>query len=244
MPQELPAEQQGPDIYLLAMSWAPQHCCTKPHQCVAAPWAHAANHLTLHGLWPAHAQSAAAQADQRQLQQQTTHCKTAHAAELLPSQLPRDAVDLAPAYTTWNATEHRAEMSGLAHHEWRKHGSCSGLTPAAYFAEALRGMLACGGDRGTPPLLSRSVGGAIATDELRGNYPRRVAVRADRSCRLAEVTTCWQRRSDGRLGAMIDCPASVMQSRDRTKRCQSLHVAALGMCLATDKKERPEHGPS
>ena len=63
-------------------------------------------------------------------------------AALVFDQLPREYIDLAPAFTKWNNELHRAEVGKLARHEWQKHGTCSGLNPPQYFGEALRAMQA------------------------------------------------------------------------------------------------------
>ena len=47
-------------------------------------------------------------------------------------------------------------------HEWVKHGTCSGLSPDAYFAEALNALRFLPGDRGTPALISGNVGGEVS----------------------------------------------------------------------------------
>ena len=87
--------------------------------------------------------------------------------------------------------------------------SSSGLPPSQYFDEALRA--------------------------LRGEYRKRVALSADKHCRLAEVTSCWRKQPDGSVGEQCDCPPHVMKGRDNG-RCASLVVAQLGQCLAADSK--------
>ena len=71
----------------------------------------------------------------------------------------------------------------------------------------------------------------------RGGF-KAVAIRADKHCRLAEVTTCWQKAPDGKVGAQIDCPRHVLQGRDSAtqgSRCASIYVTALGQCLQADQ---------
>ena len=70
---------------------------------------------------------------------------------------------------------------------------------------------------------------------LRGEYRKRVALSADKHCRLAEVTSCWRKQPDGSVGEQCDCPPHVMKGRDNS-RCASLVVAQLGQCLAADSK--------
>ena len=142
------------DIYVLAQTWAPQFCCTKSDRCTTVSWAYSARHLSLHGLWPAYS----APRDGAPL---PMDC--AVKAALVFEQLPREYIDLAPAFTRWNAELHRAEVGALGKHEWLKHGTCSGLAPAQYFGEALRAMQSLPGERGTPRALLAAVGGRVGT---------------------------------------------------------------------------------
>tara|TARA_B110001452_G_scaffold126303_1_gene104885 strand:+ start:104 stop:823 length:720 start_codon:yes stop_codon:yes gene_type:complete len=222
------------DIYLLAQSWSPQFCCTnRADRCSTVGWAFSAKHLSLHGLWPAYSTP-------RGGERSPVDCRVK--ARLVSEQLPRDYVDLAPSFTKWNAELHRAEVGALAKHEWQKHGTCSGLGPQQYFEEALRAMQALPGERGTPRSLVKAVGGSVPTQTVRSEYGKAVALRADKHCRLAEVTSCWSKAPDGRVGAQIDCPPAVMQGRDSAAKCRSLYVTALGQCLAADQEKQKGGG--
>ena len=88
------------------------------------------------------------------------------------------------------------------------------------------------GDRGTPALLTQHVGDAVPTSALRASYAKRVALSADKQCRLTEVTSCWEKRADGRVGKQVDCPDHVMK-RDRSS-CATLRITQLGQCLVGD----------
>jgi ribonuclease T2 len=210
------------DLYLLAQTWAPQWCCVRADRCSTVPWAFSARHFSLHGLWPGFAVPRAGGSTFPE------SCRVK--AQVLTSQLlPREYIDMAPSFTQWNAAEHRPEVGPLARHEWKKHGTCSGLSPDSYFNEALRAMQALPGDRGTPALVSDNVGGAVSAAALRAEYPKRVALRANKDCILSEVTSCWEKRADGRVGALIDCPSHVMRGRDTA--CATLKITELGKCL-------------
>jgi len=163
------------------------------------------------------------------------HCATK--AKLVQEAMPREYIDLAPSYTTWNATAHRAEVGGLAKHEWSKHGTCSGLRPESYFTEALRAFTLLPGDRGTPATLTANVGGSVGADALRATYAKKVAIKADRNCSLSEVTSCWAKRPDGTVGAQIDCPEHIMKSRD-SPSCSSIRINQLGQCMLDAKKKK------
>ena len=216
------------DIYLLAQSWAPHFCCVRSDRCTTVPWAYSATHLSLHGLWPGFLRP-------RENKTYPQSCDTKE--KLLTSEfsvLPRDYIDFAPAFTRWNAKAHVAEVGDLARHEWKKHGTCSSLPPEVYFTEAMRAMKALPG-KGTPNEITSNVGKNLPVNDLRSAYPKRVAILADKSCRLTELTTCWSKGSDGSVGHLIDCPEHVMKGRDT--HCSSVLINQLGACLHADGKK-------
>ena len=218
------------DVWMLAQSWAPHFCCHHADRCLTAPFSLSATHLSLHGLWPGFKEPRSGG--------QTFPASCEKAQALFPAFLPREYIDLAPSFTTYNAAERRADVGKLAIHEYKKHGTCSGLSPSSYFAEALRAFGKLPGDRGTPQLLSQNVGGSVATNALRSAYAAKVALKADKLCRLTEVTSCFAVNADGTVGELIDCPAHTMQSRDVGERCASLRITQLGQCLANDGQHR------
>ena len=213
------------DVYLLAQTWAPHFCCVCSDRCHTVPWAFSAKHLSLHGLWPGFSQPRDGG--------MTFPSSCEAAKKLLPNFLPREYIDVAPSFTTYDAVAHQATVGDLAKHEWKKHGTCTGLAPAEYFNEALKAMAQLPGTRGTPTLLSENVGGAVPMASLRAAYARKVAIRADRECRLTEITSCWEKAPDGTVGKQIDCPAHVMKGRDNYS-CGAIRVTQLGQCLAGD----------
>jgi len=217
------------DIYILAQSWAPLFCCQKADRCTTVSWAFSARHLSLHGLWPSYA--APRPDGSKNGSPSPLSCN--YKAALLASQLPRDYIDMAPSFTRWNPAEHRAEVGGLAKHEWSKHGTCSGLTPDIYFAEALKAMKYLPGDRGTPKVITDSVGGEVNAETLRSEYGRKVAIRGDKQCRLSEVTSCFAKGPGGTVGPQTDCPPHVMAGRD-SPRCSKFVINALGVCNIGD----------
>ena len=215
------------DLWLLAQSWSPQFCCTNAERCSTVPWAFAARHLSLHGLWPGFSVPRGGE---------TFPSNCAAKAQLVHEAMPREFVDIAPSFATWNAEARRAEVGGLAKHEWKKHGTCSGLRPDGYWNEVLRAFKQLPGDRGTPQLLTNSVGASVDAAALRSAYSRRVAVRADRMCQLSEVTSCFAKQPDGSVGPQVDCPAHVMKGRD-SPECATFRITQLGQCMAVAKKK-------
>lgn len=98
--------------YVLALSWNAAWCAAEG-DARAAPQCEAHHDIgfVLHGLWPQH------------LHGWPEYCATGERE-------PRRAETAAMADIMGSA--------GLARHQWTKHGSCSGLGPAGYFALARR----------------------------------------------------------------------------------------------------------
>ena len=113
------------DIYVLSQTWLPHFCCyEKPERCPAfvdknSAWA--GSHLVLHGLWPSKSNG-----------EWPSNCATTFAkfnAQQLADQISPLAATISPSLK---------QSPEFAMHEWKSHGSCSGLDPATYFSESLR----------------------------------------------------------------------------------------------------------
>lgn len=97
------------DYYVMALSWSPSYCRSHPDD--DEQCGRRGFGFVLHGLWP---QYEAGNGPQRCASNADPDRRTVAAAlAFMPSRR-------------------------LVHHEWRAHGTCSGLTPAAYFANADR----------------------------------------------------------------------------------------------------------
>lgn len=97
------------DFYVLALSWSPSYCAAEGtqanrQQCGARP----AHGFVVHGLWPQHARG------------YPEYCAS-RAPDRVPEPLVRRYLDLMPS-------------AGLIGHQWRKHGTCTGLSQEAYLA--------------------------------------------------------------------------------------------------------------
>lgn len=97
------------DFYVLAISWSPSYCAAEGasanrRQCEARP----PHGFVVHGLWPQHEQG------------WPEFCAPG-SEEWVADELARSMLDIMPS-------------SGLVGHQWRKHGSCSGLSQEDYFA--------------------------------------------------------------------------------------------------------------
>ena len=101
------------DFYVLALSWSPDFCDTGGAGKARDQCAEGANlGFVVHGLWPQNAHGYPSDCDA--------------GASRFPSRAALDgARGLYPD-------------EGLARYEWRKHGTCTGLSPSDYFAQVRR----------------------------------------------------------------------------------------------------------
>ena len=98
------------DYYVLALSWSPTWCALEGDARDAAQCDAEADHgWILHGLWP--------QFDRGWPE----YCQTTHRP---------------PSHARNRAMADIMGSAGLARYQWRKHGTCSGLSGAAYHALA------------------------------------------------------------------------------------------------------------
>jgi ribonuclease T2 len=105
------AERAGAfDYYVLALSWSPTWCALEGRARGAAQ-CDRAHGWVLHGLWPQNTRGWPA------------HCQTA--------QRP-------PSHAMTAGMADIMGAPGLAWHQWKKHGTCSGLSAADYFALSRR----------------------------------------------------------------------------------------------------------
>ncbi|MCX7558559.1 ribonuclease T2 [Sulfitobacter sp. F26204] len=96
------------DYYVLALSWSPNWCLLEGDARNAAQCAKGTGHgWIMHGLWPQFHRGYPA------------FCQT---------------VNRPPSRTMTASMADIMGTAGLAWHQWKKHGSCTGLTASAYYA--------------------------------------------------------------------------------------------------------------
>ncbi|KAF0183737.1 MAG: ribonuclease T2 [Hyphomonadaceae bacterium] len=182
------------DYYLLSLSWSPTYCADAggrdPAQCGRDR--HYA--FVVHGLWPQHERGWPA------------NCASTQPLDV-PAPLKRSMLDIMPS-------------PRLVEHEWDDHGTCTGLTPQAYFGLTRRVR-----DKVTIPsaylALDRRLmvtGADVETAFVAANPGLKrdmIAVQCDRA-RLREVRICTTKS-----GAFRSC------GRDVRDRCGPERVAML-----------------
>jgi ribonuclease T2 len=111
--ETLPASARTPngdfDYYILALSWSPTYCLEEADPQRDRRQCQAARPFAfvLHGLWPQHERG------------YPEKCQTPEPR--VPDAILDTMMDIMPS-------------RGLAGHQWRKHGACTGLDQADYFA--------------------------------------------------------------------------------------------------------------
>lgn len=168
------------DYYILALTWSPTFCAlegSRKDRDQCEPGRRLG--FVIHGLWP--------QLERGRLED----C---------------DAFARPPSRMALEEAEGVFPSLGLARHEWRKHGACTGLSPAEYFRDTRRAF-----ERLRMPEAFRSPGREIRTSprELERAFAEaNPGLRADgisvscRRGRLQEVRICFERD----LRAFRSCP--------------------------------------
>ncbi len=176
----------GFDFYVLSLSWSPTWCKAndakgKTDQCEEGD----GHGLVVHGLWPQYESG------------YPENCPS-WAPRRVPEVLGRQYLDLIPSM-------------GLIGHQWRKHGTCSGLDQADYLAatRAARERLAV-----PPDLLSTSQSrnlsiAAIETafvERNPGMTPQTIAVTCEGRL-LDEIRICFDKELNFRTCPEVDSRA-------------------------------------
>ncbi len=220
-------------FYLLAMTWAPSFCCTEPgkQQCAQLAGSFAATHLTLHGLWPnfTDEQSHGRPRAWPQFCGTYAHCEQAEDPTCAPDvAVPTELAQLAPAYVS----------DGLATHEWSKHGSCTSLHAAGYFAAELAAIRMIPSDA-TPDAVRAAIGKHLAREDLQrafGIPPDSVVLGCDAKCRLTQVDFCLAKDAHDNPTTPTPCTQNVTTSDYDNgcvvRGCARVAIQAAGACDA------------
>lgn len=146
--------------YVLALSWQPSFCETKPNksecQSQTAQRFDATN-LVLHGLWP-----------------QKVYCNVSPEIKDLDkpktwSKLP--PIDLSEETRTALAIKMPGFASDLHLHEWYKHGTCYSNSPEEYFQESIA-LLDQVNNSSVRDLFVRNIGNSLSSNEIRNQFDK------------------------------------------------------------------------
>lgn len=189
----VPARRADFDFYLLSLTLEPAFCedgNQRIAQCRALDGeSFARTPLVLHGLWP---------------------------EALEPGRYPRDCpgprLDLQPQTRADLGRWMPGIREGLERHEWRTHGTCSGLDDDAYFRAAIDATR----------LANEALG-----DAIRGN--------AGRSVDAATLRRAAERARPG-FGAQLVFICRSLRSEDPAKRRRP-HLLEVRLCIDDDGKD-------
>jgi ribonuclease T2 len=180
LPQDLGPDEPGRfDFYVLSLSWSPSFCEADGERAQQEPQCTDRPYsFVVHGLWPQYERGF------------PESCQVP--APRLPRGIMTSMLDLMPA-------------PRLIYHEWDTHGTCSGLSPAAYF-DAVR--KARGAVKIPPDYSGLTSALTVKPDDVKqafiaansGLSPDSIAIECD-SKRLREIRICLTRDL-----AFRDCP--------------------------------------
>jgi len=160
----LPGRAAGFDYFLLALSWSPSWCLSEGDPGAAQCAPERDLEFVLHGLWP-------------------------QFEEGWPKDCASDAPD--PSRREAAAMADVMGSAGLAAHQWRRHGRCTGLDAAAYFALSRQAF-----ERVALPELDGPMTAAAVEAAFRAANPDLGADQLVATCRdglLREVRLCLTR---------------------------------------------------
>ena len=172
--QQSDARQNAPgkfDFYVLALSWSPSYCdSVKQRAPDRQPGLQCSGRpfaFVVHGLWPQYERG------------YPSYCQVP--AERLTGSIVSGMLDLMPS-------------PRLIFHEWQRHGTCSGLTPPAYFEtlRKARAVVKIPPDYLDPPSPVTVSPEAVADAFVKANpglTRAEIAVTCDKT-RLTEVRLC------------------------------------------------------
>lgn len=161
------------DYYVLALSWSPSYCAsrgkTQQSQQCSGTRPYA---FVMHGLWP---------------QYETGYPESCNTGRQpwVPSQLISSMLDIMPA-------------RGLVIHQYRKHGTCSGLAPDAYFGAARKVFQSI---RIPPRYLNPQKPITVSPKEVENDFLKSnsgltadmISITCGRGNRLREVRICFSK---------------------------------------------------
>jgi len=161
--EPMPAPQPGPSPQpdridmILAISWQPGFCETKPDKTECQSQTEDrfdATHLSLHGLWPQPRANVYCQVPQADISNDKAG-KWDQLPEVIVEAATRAELDKVMPGT----------QSRLERHEWIKHGACYGDTMEAYFADSLQLMRQLN-ESPVQALFAGRIGAELSSDEI------------------------------------------------------------------------------
>lgn len=166
----------GETQYILAVSWQPAFCETRPNkpECESQTADRFdASHFTLHGLWPQ---------PRSNVYCNVTADEEDASADSRWDDLP--TVELSPDLRKELDRVMPGTQSGLERHEWIKHGTCYGTDEEEYYADSLA-MMSALNTSSVAELFAENVGKQLTQEEVRAAFDESFGAGAGERVRLA-----------------------------------------------------------
>lgn len=214
------------DSYVLALSWQPAFCETKPQkpECdISDPHVYQARHFTLHGLWP-----------------NKKRCGTNYAFCGEVTEKENDFCDYPAIQLDSNSQSSLAEVmpsvtagSCLERHEWHKHGTCQDKWPLEEYFDVSVDLTRQFNDSGMAYFMNRRIGQQVRTEDflnrvtaVLGSAARqRIKLKCDRDM-LVEIQLSLV--ADLRSGADLEKLITNAPTQGQSNCGETFRVDAIG----------------
>ena len=226
-PTPVPVPKPAGTDYVLAASWQPGFCETRPSkpECESQTQQRFdATHFALHGLWPQPFSN--------------IYCNVP-AGDVSADKAGRwdslPALALEPQTRAALDEVMPGTQSNLQRHEWTKHGTCHGGTAEDYFGDSIRLMAALNAS-GVQDLFEASIGTELSASEVREAFDAAFGPGAGERVKLSCVQDGGRRLIgeltiglSGELTEDADFAALLMASPPTDPGCPSGIVDAVGL---------------
>ena len=185
------------DLFVFAVSWAPQFCCWKREKCRREKLDQKGNSLVPHGLWPTRFDGSRPEncnhdaGAQEKLSGRRKHEYSKHGSCA--------KLSAAIYFTMESQCMQRPEIKTLSN------------------VINLRSKTWSDDSTSDPPTR------VLEVDELHRAIKHKIGVKSSPLCQLQELTLCYEKTPSGLVGHLIDCPAAVLEFRNSV-RCNRLVV--------------------
>ncbi|CAK4646656.1 unnamed protein product [Aphanomyces euteiches] len=183
------------DFYVFAYSWQAEFCHGNSYPGCTNPEPYWETHFTIHGLWP---------------DVETGSHPGFCTSEAFNSNYVRTTIGESVLEQYWpnvKVAANTSQYDSFWDHEWKPHGTCSGLDQITYFKAAIQKIQ----EHSTPDFIVHNVGQLVSSNAVRNAFggPKYAALQCNGD-RLAEVYTCYNKGKKNRPSTRRPCPPSVL----------------------------------
>ncbi|RMT96341.1 hypothetical protein ALP39_01425 [Pseudomonas marginalis pv. marginalis] len=163
--EEITPSDAGFQYWIYSVTWQPSFCVLKPETagCEAPP-----EKFLTHGIWPYNRSTPEKTNRHPAFCNTAPGCEQGKECEISPGNLEQIAHEPAIAELV------TVNPEGMFKHEWKKHGTCSGKAPQAYFNDIVRLRPVVQYDQAK---FAAWVGASVMFEELTSAFPANVSYR-------------------------------------------------------------------